>query len=140
MASKLGRERPFVGPQHFPPHNGLLAIHLQIRLPHVGTDEGDLRSNLLTDYGEESLKGFDGSFSAHPEQAGDADVDLVHQRQILVAFGVLDFIDADGVDRAEHAVLQSPADDVLDRIEHLLPGSAKARRGFFPGKTARPTG
>ena len=26
-------------------------------------------------------------------------IDLVDQRQVLVAFGVLDFIDADGVDR-----------------------------------------
>jgi hypothetical protein len=57
-----------------------------------------------------------------------------------VAFGVLDFIDADGVDLAERAVLQSPSDDMFNRIEHLVPGSAKAVVGFFPRKAARPTG
>jgi hypothetical protein len=83
---------------------------------------------------------FDGPFSANPEQTGDADIDLIDQRQILVAFGVLNFIDADRVDLAEHAVLQSPGDDMFDRIEHLVPGSAKALGGFFPRKAARPTG
>jgi hypothetical protein len=33
----------------------------------------------------------------------------------------LNFVNADGVDLAERAVLQSPADDVFDRIEHLVP-------------------
>ena len=70
------------------------------------------------------------SFS-DPEQASDANSDLVDQRQILAAFGVLDFIDANGVDLAERAVLQSPGDDMFDRIENLVPGSAKALRGFF---------
>jgi hypothetical protein len=31
---------------------------------------------------------------------GHADIDLINQRQVFVAFGVLDFIDADSVDRA----------------------------------------
>jgi hypothetical protein len=63
-----------------------------------------------------------------------------YQRQIRVAFGVLDFIDADGVDLTERAVLHSPSDDMFDRVEHLVPGSAKALCGFFPRKAARPTG
>jgi hypothetical protein len=45
---------------------------------------------------------------ANPEQTGDADIHLIDQRQILVAFGVLNFIDADRVDLAEHAVVQPP--------------------------------
>jgi hypothetical protein len=52
----------------------------------------------------------------------------------------LDFIDANGVDLAERAVLQSPSDDMFDRIEHFVPGSAKALGGFFPRKASRPTG
>jgi hypothetical protein len=44
------------------------------------------------------------------------------------------------VDLAEHAVLQPPSDDTFDRIEHLVPGSAKALCGFFPLKAAHPTG
>lgn len=56
-----------------------------------------------------------------------------------MAFGVLDFIYANGVDLTERAVLQSPGDDMFNRIEHLVPGSAKALCGFFPRKPARPT-
>jgi hypothetical protein len=73
-------------------------------------------------------------------QTGGADVDLVDQGQVLVAFGVLDFIDANGIDLTERAMLQSPGDDVFHRVEHLVPASAKALCGFFPRKAARPTG
>ena len=44
------------------------------------------------------MKGLDRSLFADPKQTGDAQIDLVNQCQILVAFGVLDFIDANGVD------------------------------------------
>jgi len=43
---------------------------------------------------------------AHPKQARDVEIDLINQRQVLVAFGVLDFIDADGIDLPQHPVLQ----------------------------------
>ena len=109
-----------------------LADDFQIGFPHVGADEHDLGSQFVADDGEESLKGFDGSFFAHPKQAGDAEIDLVNQRQVLVAFGVLDFIDADGVDLAEHPVLQPEGDDVFHRVEDLFPGSAKRLGRFLP--------
>jgi hypothetical protein len=72
-----------------------LTNELQVRLPHVRADEGDLGDDFWAHGGEESLKGCEGAFLAHPEQAGHADLDLVHQGQVFVAFGVLDFIDAD---------------------------------------------
>ena len=77
---------------------------------------------------------------ADPEKAGDAEIDLVDQGQVFVAFGVLDFVDSDGVDLAEHPVLQAPGDDVLDRVEDLVPGSAKRLGRFLPGQPARPAG
>jgi hypothetical protein len=112
----------------------------QIGLPHVGADKHDFGNHILAHGGEESLEGFDGSFLAHPEQTGDANVDLVDKGQVFVAFGVLDFIDADGVDLAERAVLQSPGDDMLDGVENLLPRSPKGLGSFFPRKPTRPTG
>ena len=63
------------------------ADHLQVRLPHVGTDKDGIGCDFFADGGEESLKGFDGSFLAHPEQASDAQIDLVNQRQVLMTFG-----------------------------------------------------
>ena len=109
-----------------------LANDFQIGLPHIGADEHDLRSQFVADDGEESLKGFDGSFAAHPKQAGDVEIDLINQRQVLVAFGVLDFIDADRIDLAEHPVLQPEGDDMFHRVEDLVPGSAKGLGRFFP--------
>src|SRR5689334_1141991 len=55
-----------------------------------------------------------------------------------MAFGVLDFIDADGIDLSQGAVFEAPGDDVFHRVENLLPGSAKRLRGFFPRKPSRP--
>ena len=37
---------------------------------------------------------------AYPEKAGDADIDLVDQRQVLVALGILDLVHSDGIDLA----------------------------------------
>src|SRR5262249_37291050 len=83
----------------------------KIGLPHIGTDEDDLRGHLVANHGEESLKGFDRSLFSYPKQACNVEVDLINQRQVLVAFGVLDLINFDGVDLAERAVLQSERDD-----------------------------
>jgi hypothetical protein len=61
----------------------LLPADLQIRLPHVRADEGDLGEDFLAHGGEESLEGFDVPFSPDPGQTGDADVDLIDQSQDL---------------------------------------------------------
>jgi hypothetical protein len=59
-------------------------------------------------------------------------VNLINQRQVLVAFGVLDLVDTDGVDLAERAVLQPERDDMFDRVENLVPRCAKGFRRLFP--------
>ena len=73
-------------------------------------------------------------------RAGEPLVDLVDQRQVFVAFGVLDFIHADGADRLQRAMLQAPADHILDGVAHLVPGSVERLGGFLPGELARPAG
>src|SRR2546430_1665217 len=98
-----------------------LADHFQVRFPHVGADECDLRSHFVAYESEESLKGLDGSFLPDPKQAGDAEIDLVNEREILVPFGVLDLVNADSVDLAEHPVLQPEGDDMFHGIENLFP-------------------
>jgi len=42
----------------------LFPDHLEIGLPHVGTDKDNLRGDFVADDREESLKGLDGSFLA----------------------------------------------------------------------------
>jgi hypothetical protein len=60
-------------------------------------------------------------FLSNPKQARDAEVDLVNQRQVLVAPGVLDLVDADGVDLAQSAMLQSEGDNVFHCVKNLFP-------------------
>ena len=98
------------------------------------------RRQFVSDQGEESLKGLDRSFLADPEQTRHPEIDLINQRQVLVAFGILDFIHADGVDSPERTMLQTPGDDVLDGVVYLLPRCPKRFGGFLPRKLARPAG
>ena len=84
------------------------------------------------------MKGLDGSFFAYPEQTGDAQIDLINQCQVFVALGVLDFIDANGIDLSQGPVFQSPGDDMLDSVENLIPASTKRLGSFFPRKAAPP--
>src|SRR5580658_2519155 len=118
----------------------LVPNHVQIGLPHIRADKQNPGSHLLTDDGEEALKRFDGAFLADPQQANESRVDLVDQGQVLVAFGVLDFIHADGVDRLQRAMLQAPVDHILDSIMHPVPGGVERLSGFLPGELARPAG
>src|SRR5258708_6824228 len=118
----------------------VFADELQIGFPHVGADEYDFGNYVLAHSGEESLEGFDGSLLAYPEKAGNAQIDLVDEGEVFVTFGVLDFVDSDGVNLAEHPVLQTPGDHVLNRVEDLVPGSAKRLGRFLPGQPARPAG
>src|ERR1022692_2432416 len=118
----------------------IVADHIQVGLPHIRAHELDLCSQFFSNEGEKLLEGFLGAFPADPQQADDALVDLVDQRQIFVAFGVLDFIHADGADRFQRAMLQTPADHILDGEAHLLPESVERLGGFLPGKLARPAG
>ena len=78
------------------------------------------------------MEGFDGSLFACPKKAGHAQIDLVDQGEVFVPFGILNFIDADSVDLAERSVFQTLGDDMFDRVEDLVPGSAKGLRRVFP--------
>ncbi len=67
-------------------------------------------------------------------------IDLVDQRQVFVAFGVLDFIHADRPDRRQGAMRQPPADHILDGVAHRVPRRVKRFSGFFPGELPGPAG
>jgi hypothetical protein len=62
------------------------------------------------------LKGFDGPLAAYP-----AGGNLINHRQILVTFGVLNLVDPDGIDLAEHSMFQPKGNDMFDSIENLVP-------------------
>src|ERR1700723_2895124 len=98
-----------------------LTNDLQIWLPHVRADKQDFRRQFVSDQGEESLKRFDGSFLADPEQTSHPEIDLINQRQVLVAPCILDFIHADGVDGTQCPMSQPEGDDVLYGVVDLVP-------------------
>src|ERR1700690_2149877 len=116
------------------------ADYIQVGLPHIRAHELDVRRQFFSNEGEKLLEGYDGALPADPQQTGNALVDLVDQRQIFVTFGVLDFIHTDGADGCQRAMLQTPADHILDGEAHLFPGSVERLGGFLPGEFARPTG
>ena len=118
----------------------MLADELEVRFPHIGADEGDIRNDLLAHCAEEPLEGLDGPLLTDPEQASDAEIDLINESQVLVALGVLDFIHADRVNLAQFPVFQTPRDDMFDCVENLIPRSVKGVDGFFPRKATRPAG
>ena len=87
----------------------------------------DLLRQGRADQGEELLEALDRAFFANPEQPRAFLLDLVDQRQILVAFAILDLIHTDGEDRAQAAMRQTPFYYVLHRLAHLAMTVAKLR-------------
>lgn len=68
----------------------------------------DIREPYLKAIREKSPEArFDSTLLAGQEQMHDAEVDLINQRQVFLAFGVLNLVDADGIDLARPPVLQS---------------------------------
>src|ERR1700730_14485482 len=113
----------------------VFADEFHVGFPHVGADEGDFGNHVLAHGGEESLKG---SLFAYPGKAGDADIDLVDQNEVLVALGVLDFAHSDGIDLSQNPMFEAPGDDVLDSIADLFPGSTTRFVGLLPGQVSVP--
>jgi len=110
----------------------------QVRLPHVGADKLDGFGQRLADQSEELLEAFDGAVLANPQQASAMLFDLVDQGQIFMALGVLDLVDADGLDRTEAAMFQPPRHYILDRLADFVPAGAERQGGFLPGQFAGP--
>jgi hypothetical protein len=110
-----------------------LADDPQVRLPHIRADEFDALGQRLADESEELLETLDGAILTDPQQPCAALLDLIDQGQILVPFGVLDLVDADGLDRPQIAMLQPPLDYILHRLADFVPGAAERHGGFLPG-------
>ena len=73
-----------------------LADHPEVRLPHVRAGECDLGAQFRPDHGEEALEDCHCPHLSYPQQAGEPGIDLRDQREVLVPFGILDFIHTNG--------------------------------------------
>ena len=94
--------------------------------------------NIFAEHDEELLEARQRAFLADPQQAHAAGLDLINQGQITMALANLDLIDADGADRAELAVFETPLHDVLDRLVDLLPTGVEASGRLGPGQFTGP--
>ena len=126
--------------EHVEGSGRLACDHLQVRLPHVAADEPQLGAALAAKRPEELEQRPGLAVLSHPQQPAHALIDLVDDREELVAPTPQDFIDADRPDPLEIAVLQTPADGHLDRSEHALPRRLERLRYLGPAHPFRPAG
>ena len=73
-------------------------------------------------------------------QTARAVVDLVDEGHVVVAFGVGDFVDADGGDEVEAAVGETVLDDPLNAAKDAVPFGVKHPGAVFPTEQAGPLG
>ena len=73
-------------------------------------------------------------FFADPQKTNKLRINLVYQREVFVASVPQDFIDTNGVDSRQNAILESPIHDILHRMKDFFPGRAKSNGNFFPGQ------
>ena len=75
----------------------MFGYDLQIRFPHIRTDDPDLSRKIsfqLRHVGKKWAHGFLRAFFSNPKQTTCAGINLVNQRQIFVSFMPCDFINA----------------------------------------------
>jgi len=70
-------------------------------------------------------------FAATPKQARDVEIDLINQSQVLVAFGILDLIDADRIGFGLDPVLQPEVTTCSTASKNLVQEVRKASAVSF---------
>ena len=111
---------------------------LEIGPPHVRAHELDLLRQHRSDHLKELCEALFRAVLADPEQTGTAGLDLVYQRQVVVAPAIGDFVDTNGPDLIEAAMGKPPLDDVLHGIVDLLPAGMKAAGRLLPRELSGP--
>src|SRR5580658_10259310 len=101
-------------------------------LPHVAGDEHDGLGALWAEHVEEGVKACRGARLGDVEQTPVAVVELVDEGEVLVPLFPGQFVDADGGDAVEAAMLQAPLHSVLDAAEDGVPAGTKAACRLAP--------
>src|SRR5438552_195504 len=124
--------------EHMDRSRATLADDAEERLPHVAGNEHDGFRAFVAEHVEEGVEGCRRAVAGHVEQTPAAVVELVDEREVLVALLPRQFVDADGHDTVETAVLETPAHCVLDAPKDRTPARPEATRRLLPGQHARP--
>jgi hypothetical protein len=81
------------------------------------------------------VKSLDGKFLTDPKEGSGFRADLIDQQEVPIAFGILNFIDANGANVCQRAMLQAPVDHFEDCIADPIPSGVERHCGFL-SKTA----
>ena len=124
-----------------------LADNVEVGFPDIRADDGNLVEEtarlllagrfllapvLLLQFGKAVVQGLLRPLFAHPQQAAAVGVDLVQQRQIMMALTILDFIHAEGRDLVEAAMSEPIVHDILDGVVDLVPTGPEGARHLEP--------
>jgi len=127
--------------QHVQSLSGLGGDDLQVGFPHVAAHKTqrfyDVRPQRLQAAPQGGLR----AAAAHPQQAPAMGVDLVNDGQKVVgpqAASPMNLVHADGFDRAQFAVRQTPLHEPFHRPVHRFPTGLEDARRFPPAQPSRP--
>ncbi len=112
--------------------------HVQVRLPHVAAEVAEPQSATQPEAAKEALKRLRRSLLAHPEKAAARAVDLVDDREVLVAAMPQHLVDADRLDSPEIAVRKPPGDGQPHSAIHAVPAGSKGLGHLLPRHPLRP--
>ena len=115
-----------------------LGDDMQVRFPHVATDESQLLGPLLSQLPEKPVQRRQCAILSHPQQPLRMRVDLVDHRYVLMSFPPKQLVHADGGDPRQITVGQSPLDDPFHGSKYLSPGCVEDLGHLFPGQSPGP--
>src|SRR6516162_1452441 len=118
--------------------SGLTRNHLEVRFPQITADETQPRRTRLPEPVKKAQQSFHAAIFPYPQQPLALPIDLIHQRQVLMALAPGHLIDPQGPNPGQLAVLQTPPHHPLHRVKDLFPGGVKDRGHLAPGKASRP--
>src|SRR5215216_4699827 len=109
-----------------------VAHDVEERLPHVARHEPNGLGPLLAEHVEERVEALGLAVARNVQEAPAAMVELIDEREILVALFPAELVDADRPDPIEVAVLEAPTDCMLHGAEYGVPARPEAPGGLLP--------
>ena len=119
---------------------GLLGNDCQVGLPHIGGDELETRAFFRSQPVEEAAESLHRPVLADPQKAFAVLVDLVHQRDVGMAFFEGDLVDPDGQDPGRAHVFPAPGDGHCHRLVDSVPCGVERLGRLLPGQPLGPPG
>ena len=102
--------------------------------------EPDAGSNVVGENVEEALQAFLGPVPGNPQQPLHAVIDLIDQRQIVVAMLPLNLVHTDGLNVLQILMCYSPENRVFYGAKYVFPGRGERIRHLLPGEPLGPAG